>query len=98
MVVLQRPGRLGLSLEAVQDVAPLGQIAAQELDREPASDDGVLRLVDDPHPAPGEQPDDPVLATNEPADGAGVWVGAHGAFSGSLRRASRSTDCPSIRR
>ena len=92
MIVLQRAGGLRLALEAVQDVAPLGQIAAQELDREPAADDGVLRLVDDPHSAPGKQPDDPVLAADELADGAGIRAGVHAPFSGSLRIVSRSTD------
>ena len=61
VVVLQRPRRLGLALEPAQDVAALGEVAAQELDREAPTDDGVVRLVDDAHPAPREQANDPVL-------------------------------------
>ena len=68
VVVLQRPRRLGLALEPVQDVAPLGEVAAQELDREAPADDGVMRLVDDAHPAPREQANDPVLPADDLTD------------------------------
>ena len=97
VVVLQRPRRLGLALEPVQDVAPLGEVAAQELDREAPPDDGVMRLVHDAHPAPREQANDAVLPADDLTDTSRVGGGLHRAFSVSPRIVSRST-CPSIRR
>ncbi len=97
VVVLQRPRRLGLALEPVQDVAPLGEVAAQELDREAPPDDRVMRLVHDAHPAPREQANDAVLPADDLTDTSRVGGGLHRAFSVSPRIVSRST-CPSIRR
>ena len=70
-------GRLGLALKAGQDVATLGEIGTEELDRESPLHDGVLRLVDDAHPPLGEHADDPVLGPDDLADSAGP-LGARG--------------------
>ena len=92
VVVLQRPRRLGLALEPAQDVAALGEVAAQELDREAPPDDGVVRLVDDAHPAAREQTNDPVLPADGLADASRVDGGLHRGFSASPpRMVSRST-------
>ena len=98
VVVLQRPRGLGLALEPAQDVAALGEVAAQELDREAPPDDGVVRLVDDAHPAPREQANNPVLPADDLTDAIRIVDGGlHRGFSVSARSVSRST-CPSIKR
>ena len=98
VLVLERAGRLGLALKAREDVAALGEIAAQELDREAAPQDRVLRLVDDAHAALREQADDAVLAAGELADPIRLRRRLHRTFSPSLRMVSRSTPWPSISR
>ena len=98
VLALQRPRRLGLALEPAQDVAPLGEIAAQELDREAPMDDGVLRLVDDAHPAPREQANDPVLPPDDLTDASRVDGGLSSRFSASARGCVSRSTCPSIRR
>ena len=100
VLALERPGRLGLALKPGQDVATLGEVGPQELDRESPLHDGVLRLVDDAHPPLGEHADDPVLGPDDLADPAGR-LGARGhdwPSSCAFRSASRSTAWPSIRR
>jgi hypothetical protein len=98
VLVLQPARRRRLPLKSAEDVAALGQVPAQQLDREAAPDQRVLGFVDHRHPATRQQANHPVLSADHLADAVGLGGRPHRNLSASLRIVSRSIRCPSISR
>ena len=63
--VMQSRGGAGLAAEPLQDRPVAGRLPRQYLERHPVAERDLLGLVDDPHAAPTDLAEDPVVADSE---------------------------------